>query len=323
MKRQSINFVQIGTLLVLVLALGYLAWVGYGAIPQPEPTPTPEPVLVFEGESALALAEKQCDFGPRPTGSAAGWSTGDWIIEQLETAGWSVETDEFEWNGAPVRNIIARAGEGVPILVGAHYDTRLVADQDPDPTLRNVPILGGNDGASGAAVLLELARVLDVEALPNQVWLVFFDAEDNGRIEGWDWALGSTHLAENLETPPAAMILVDMVGDANQSLPYEMNSHPLLREQIWSLAADLGYGDVFIPDPGPALTDDHLPFAQRGVPAVDIIDFDYPFWHTTSDTCDKLSADSLARVGRVLEVYLEQGKLQEILPQLDETRHVE
>lgn len=316
MKRRSINFVQAGTMLVLLIALGYLAWIGYGALPQPEPTPTPEPVLVFEGESALALAEKQCDFGPRPTGSAAGWRTGDWVIEQLEAAGWSVETDEFEWNGAPVRNIIARAGEGDPILVGAHYDTRLVADQDPDPTLRGVPILGGNDGASGAAVLLELARVLDVEKLPNEVWLAFFDAEDNGRIEGWDWALGSTHLAESLETLPDAMILVDMVGDANQSLPYEMNSHPLLREQLWSLAAELGYSDTFLPEPGPALTDDHLPFARRGVPAVDIIDFDYPFWHTTSDTCDKLSAESLARVGRVLEVYLEEGKLEEILPQL-------
>jgi hypothetical protein len=315
-RRKSLNFVQIGTLLILVLALGYLAWVGYGALPKPEPTPTPEPVLVFEGSAALVLAEAQCDFGPRPTGSPAGWSTGDWIIEQLETAGWQVETDEFDWNGAPVRNIIAKAGEGTPILVGAHYDTRMIADQDPDPTLRGVPILGGNDGASGVAVLLELARVLDVNDLPNQVWLTFFDAEDNGQIEGWDWALGSTHLAENLETLPAAMILADMVGDADQSLPYEINSHPLLREQLWNLAADLGYGDTFIPEPGPALTDDHLPFARRGVPAVDIIDFDYPFWHTTSDTCGKLSAESLERVGRLLEAYLEQGKLQEILPQL-------
>ena len=314
MKRRAINFVQIGTLLILVLALAYLGWVGYGALP--DPSPTPEPVLVFDGSAALALAETQCDFGPRPTGSSAGWDTGDWIIAHLAEAGWEVETDEFEWNGAPVRNIIARAGEGVPILIGAHYDTRLIADQDPDPTLRNVPVLGGNDGASGVAVLMELIRVLDTEKLSNQVWLTFFDAEDNGRIEGWDWALGSTHLAENLPELPVAMILVDMVGDAEQLIPYENNSNPLLREQLWSLADELGYGDVFVPESGAAITDDHLAFIQNGVPAVDIIDFDYPYWHTTSDTCEKLSPESLERVGRLLEVYLEQGHLQEILPQL-------
>lgn len=314
MKRGGINFVQIGTLLILLLALVYLAWIGYGALP--ESSPTPEPAFVFDGDIALALAETQCDFGPRPTGSTAGWDTGDWIITRLEEAGWEVETDEFEWGGIPVRNIIAKAGEGTPILVGAHYDTRLFADQDPDPTLRNVPVLGGNDGASGVAVLLELVRVLNTEDMTNQIWLTFFDAEDNGQIEGWEWAIGSTHLAENLQELPAAMILVDMVGDAEQYLPYEMNSHPLLKEQLWNLADELGYGDFFVPESGNVITDDHLAFIQKGVPAVDIIDFDYPYWHTTSDTCEKLSANSLERVGRLLEVYLEQGHLQSILPQL-------
>ncbi len=314
MKRDAINYLQIGTLLILVLALGYLGWIGLGALP--EPTPTPEPVLIFDGSAALILAETQCEFGPRSTGSSGGWDTGDWILEQLEEAGWEAETDEFEWDGVPVRNIIARAGSGTPIMLGAHYDTRLIADQDPDPNLRNVPVLGGNDGASGVSVLLELVRVLDVETLSNEVWITFFDAEDNGQIEGWDWALGSTHLAENLQELPAAMILIDMVGDADQRIPYEINSNPLLQEQLWRLADELGYGDVFVAEPGTAIIDDHLAFIRNGVPAVDIIDFDYPYWHTTSDTCDKLSAASLERVGRLLEAYLEQGQLQEILPQL-------
>ncbi len=320
MKRNSINFVQAGVLLILVVALAYLGWLGYGALP--EPAPTPEPKLIFDGNSALALAETQCDFGPRPSGSATGWDTGDWIIAQLQEAGWQVETDEFVWNGVTARNIIARAGEGPPIMLGAHYDTRLIADKDPDPNLRNVPVLGGNDGASGVAVLLELARVLNTGDLTNEVWLTFFDAEDNGRIEGWDWAVGSTHLAENLQALPAAMILVDMVGDADQRFPYETNSDPLLREQIWGLADELGYGDVFVAEPGTAIIDDHLAFIAKGVPAVDIIDFDYPYWHTTSDTCEKLSADSLERVGRLLEVYLEEGKLQVLLPQLQEQDQV-
>ncbi len=299
---------QVITLLIFVLALSYLGWVGYGALPQPTPTPTPAPV--FSGAGALALAQAQCDFGPRPTGSPANRRTGDWIIAQLEAQGWRVETHEFLWNGTPVRNILAQshpsAGDDF-ILVGAHYDTRLIADQDPDPARRGEPILGGNDGASGVAVLLELARVLDKDRLPRPVWLAFFDAEDNGRIPGWDWIIGSTRLAETMEVLPAAMILVDMVGDADQRFLLEGNSDPELARTIWELAARLGYGDVFVPEPGPTVIDDHIGFIRRGVPSVDIIDFEYPYWHTTADTCDKLSAISLERVGRVLETYLERS----------------
>ena len=309
MKRLS--FATAGVILTFVGALAYLGWLGYGALPKP-PTPTPVPRLVFSGAEALARAQEQCAFGPRPVGSEAGRKTGDWIIEQLEKAGWQVETDEFEHEGVMVRNIIAKGGQGPAIMVGAHYDTRPIADQDPDPALRSVPILGANDGASGVAVLLELARTLERDLLPNEVWLTFFDAEDMGRIPGWDWAVGSTHLAETMEPLPAAMFLADMVGDADQRFPYELNSDPLLRSHLWSVARNLGYGDVFVRESGPVITDDHIPFLRQGAPAVDIIDFDYPYWHTTADTCDKLSADSLERVGRVLEFYLEEGKLQEL-----------
>ncbi|MCS7040161.1 MAG: M28 family peptidase [Caldilineales bacterium] len=305
-RLRHLRLAQVLTLAFFALALSYLGWLGYGALPQPTPTPTPAPV--FSGQRALALAQAQCDFGPRPTGSPANRRTGDWIITQLEAQGWQVETHEFVWNGTPVRNILAKTGPIIPgaaILVGAHYDTRPIADQDPDPARREEPILGGNDGASGVAVLLELARVLDKDRLNRPVWLAFFDAEDNGRIPGWDWIIGSTRLAEEMDELPAAMILVDMVGDADQRFPIEGNSDPQLARTLWELAADLGYGDVFVLEPGPTLIDDHVPFIRRGVPSVDIIDFDYPYWHTTADTCDKLSAISLERVGRVLEAYLE------------------
>jgi Zn-dependent M28 family amino/carboxypeptidase len=101
------------------------------------------------------------------------------------------------------------------------------------------------------------------------------------------------------------MILVDMVGDADQQFYYEGNSDPALREELWQIAADLGYGETFIPEHRWTMIDDHVPFARRGIPAVDIIDFDYPYWHTTQDTCDKVSAQSLERVGRVVEQYVE------------------
>ena len=157
------------------------------------------------------------------------------------------------------------------------------------------------------AALLELARVLDLKRSPYRIRLAFFDAEDNGRLDGWEYIVGSTYMARNLseEDRPALLILLDMMGDADQQLYWERNSDPDLRRELWDLAGALGYGDVFIPEERWAILDDHVPFIQAGIPAVDIIDFDYPYWHTTQDTCDKLSPESLERVGRTVEVFLE------------------
>lgn len=318
---RSVRPAQILTMAVFALALVYLGWLGYGALPALLPTPTPTPIPEFEGENALALAQVQCDFGPRPSGSPANRRTGDWIADELEAQGWAVEAHEFLWNGVPVRNLIAKAGpRGHPagnVMVGAHYDTRLVADQDPDPGRRQEAVLGGNDAASGVAVLLEMARVLDKDKLPAEVWLTFFDAEDNGNLAGWEeWTIGSTRLAEDMAAAgnlPAAMILIDMIGDTDQRIPFEGNSDPALSQAIWGLAAEMGYGDSFPQTPGPTMIDDHIGFISQGVPSVDLIDFDYPYWHTTADTCDKLSAESLERVGRVLVRLLEEGRVQDVL----------
>jgi Zn-dependent M28 family amino/carboxypeptidase len=259
--------------------------------------------LIFDGAQAYARVVAQCDLGFRPTGSEAGWATGDYIIAQLEAQGWAVHTEEFTYRDTPVRNIVGRMGEGKgPVIVlGAHYDTRRSADQED----ASAPVMGANDGASGVAVLLELARTLDLDRLQNEIWLAFFDAEDNGQLDGWEWCVGSTYMAEHLEIQPAAVVVVDMVGDADQQLYWELNSNPALQAQLWQIAATLGYTETFVPEYRWAIYDDHIPFAQRGIPAVDIIDFDYPYWHTTQDTPDKVSAESLERVGRVLEVWLE------------------
>ncbi len=255
----------------------------------------------FSGEQAYAHVLEQCALGPRPTGSPAVRAAGDAIIAHLERWGWAVETQEFTYRDTPVRNIIGRAGEGPVVIVGAHYDTRRAADQE-DPTQ---PVLGANDGASGTAVLMELARVLEKDRLRHQVWLVFFDAEDNGGLDGWEWCVGSSHMAANLTVRPEAMILVDMVGDADQQFYFEHNSDPALQRELWEVAATLGYTPTFVSEYRWAVYDDHVPFARRGIPAVDIIDLDYPYWHTTRDTPDKVSPASLERVGRVLEVWLE------------------
>ncbi|MDY7080065.1 MAG: M28 family peptidase [Chloroflexota bacterium] len=283
-----------GVIAILLLALLLTAC----SAPEPEP-------LVFDGEAAYAHVLAQCDLGFRPTGSEAGWATGDYIISYLEEQGWTVETEEFIYRETPVRNVIGRLGEGPVILLGAHYDTRRVADQEDF----SVPVMGANDGASGVAVLLELARTLDRDKLQNEVWLAFFDAEDNGRLDGWEWCVGSSYMAAHLEVTPEAVIVVDMIGDADQQLYWERNSDPALQTELWEIAATLGYTDTFISEYRLAIYDDHVPFAQRGIPAVDIIDFDYPYWHTTRDTPDKVSAGSLERVGRVVEVWVETRRI--------------
>lgn len=256
---------------------------------------------VFDGQRAHQYALDQCAIGPRPVGSEAGWATGDYIISQLKESGWEIETQEFEYRGVPVRNIVGKFGRGPVVILGAHYDTRPVADRDPEHF--DEPIIGGNDGASGVAVLLELAAALPTHEVENEVWLAFFDAEDRGRLEGWPWAVGSSYMAERLTVEPEYVIVVDMVGDTKQELYYERNSDIALRERLWGIAAELGY-EQFIPQERYRIIDDHLPFAQRGIPAVDIIDFDYPYWHTIEDTCDKISPESLERVGRVVQDLL-------------------
>ena len=270
---------------------------------QAPPSPVPETgSLDSDGEMAFQHAVRQMDFGARPTGSAACRATGDYIIAQLEAMGWEVEEQNFEYLGTPVRNIIGRAGEGPVVIIGAHYDTRRRADLDPqDPS---APVPGANDGASGVAVLLELARILDKGELTQQVWLTFFDAEDNGHLDGWDWIVGSSYMAEHLTITPKYVIIVDMIGDADQQIYRERNSDPGLSDKLWNIAAELGYGDQFVNEVRHSIIDDHTPFVQRGITAVDIIDFDYPYWHTSADTLDKISPLSLERVGRVLETLL-------------------
>lgn len=267
-------------------------------------SPLPAPDLHFSGERALQHVQAQMQNVPRSTGTPGWQRTGDYIVEQIRAAGWTVEEQRFPYNGISVRNIIAKRGTGPLLILGAHYDTRIYADQDPDPAHHKDPVPGANDGASGVAVLLELAQHINTDQLGREVWLTFFDAEDNGDIAGWDWILGSSYQARNLPRQPEAMVLLDMIGDADQQIYYEQNSNRALREGIWNTAAELGYRQ-FVPQEKYSMLDDHTPFLQRGIPAVDLIDFDYPPWHTVSDTTDKVSAASLESVGRTLERWLQ------------------
>lgn len=289
--------------------LALFALAACGTPPAPVPTATPAPVN-FDGARAYEAVLRQVAFGPRPAGSQALAATRSYIMGELARLGWATEDQEFVYKGVSLHNIVARRGQGAGpvVILGAHYDTRLRADRDPvDPSQ---PVLGANDGASGTAVLLELARSLDMRYIPYEVWLAFFDAEDNGDLDGWEWLVGSTYMAEHLTITPAFVVVVDMVGDRDQQLYLEQNSTPAVRDAIWATAAQLGYGGYFISQPKWAMIDDHTPFLRRGFAAVDVIDFDYAAWHTGADTADKVGAASLERVGRALETYLETNDAQ-------------
>ncbi|MGZ9165815.1 MAG: M28 family peptidase [Anaerolineales bacterium] len=275
-------------------------WYIYSRLLQPETGP-----LTFNGQRAYADVETQVAFGPRLPGSEGHAMIREWMREELVAASWQVEVQESEALGHPIQNIVAkRSAEAPQIIIGAHYDSRIFADQDPDPSQHTNPVPGANDGASGVAVLLELARTLPEDTQP--IWLVFFDAEDNGNIEGWDWILGSREFVRNNPVQPRAVIIVDMIGDADLNIYKERNSDPALTDEVWETAKRLGYENKFIPEYRHSMLDDHTPFLQAGMPAIDIIDFDYPYWHTTQDTPDKVSAESLLAVGETLRVWVMQ-----------------
>lgn len=272
------------------------------------PSATPAPL--FDGARAYAWVTRQVAHGPRITGTAGNRALGDEILAELAAQGWRAQAQDFSYKNTPARNLIAtktnpRSKEWVAL--GAHYDTRKRADQDPAHPDQPVP--GANDAASGAAVLLELARVLDVNAAGKNIALVFFDAEDNGDLDGWDWIIGSeyfaAHLSQTLPVTPSAVVVLDMIGDKDLNIFYEKNSDPALSAEIWGVAQRLGFAGQFIPSAKWSMEDDHTPFLRRGIRAVDVIDFDYPDWHRVSDTPDKVSADSLFRVGRTMQAWLE------------------
>lgn len=281
--------------------------------PSPSPTSTMTPSqtptaaispLVFDPRRAYQDVEYQLSFGPRTPGSPAHDQFVAWAVQEFKQNNWDVEAQEGSLLGHPIQNIIAKRGSGTPwVILGAHYDSRLAADRDPDPEKQTQAVPGANDGASGVAVLLELARVLP-EDMNSQVWLVLFDAEDQGRFEDWDWILGSRIFVNYLEGMPDAVVIVDMVGDTHLALYYEQNSDVELSKQIWEIGIRSGYGENFIPEPGPSMLDDHTPFVEKGIPAVDIIDFDYPYWHTSQDTADKVAEKSLEVVGVTLQNWL-------------------
>lgn len=264
----------------------------------------------------------QCRFGPRMPGSEAHRECFNYLEDELKK--WTstvhaqpfMAVDPIAKTTFSLKNIVAEfwGDRTRRVLLCAHWDSRPWADQDPDPNRRDEPVPGANDGASGVAVLLEVARCLTHEDPGIGVDIVLFDGEDMGREGHLDeYCLGSQWYAQNISYPlPEAAILLDMVGDADLYIPQEIYSKmaaPGLSDEIYALAAELGE-NVFDARTGQAVYDDHVHLLQSGIEAVNLIDFDYAYWHTVEDIPENCSPESLGSVGRVVLawIYLRAGR---------------
>ena len=276
----------------------------------------------FDKGNAFRYLVEQCEFGPRNPGSNGYKQCLDYLQKTLVGFADTVLLQPFvlddlvDEKSYDLTNIIARfkVNEPEQLLIGAHWDTRPWADEDPVPEKRNDPIIGANDGASGVAVILELARILNASPPPIGITLVLFDGEDMGRPgTPKSYAQGSLAFAKDLpiEKPDEAIIL-DMIGDAELHIPIERYSYQQNRQlvkKLWSLAKGLSL-DAFESRIEYSIYDDHVPlWAEAKIPAVDIIDFNYPnsytnYWHTTQDLPEHCSAESLGQVGTLLVHYI-------------------
>ncbi|MCI0660960.1 MAG: M28 family peptidase [Acidobacteria bacterium] len=279
----------------------------------------------FDGARAFAHVKAQVDLGPRPAGTAALEKTRQYILRELNSYGLKTTLDQFTpltpKGKLKMANIIAELPGESPeiIIIASHYDTKLFTD---------FTFLGANDAGSSTGALLEIARVM-AAARPEKTrftyQFVFFDGEEaicrewSQCLNGKDNTYGSRYMVERLKSTKQlhlyqAMILLDMVGDKNLEILKEDESSSWLVEAIWGTARRLGFTKQF-PNRSHSITDDHIHFLEAGIPAIDLIDFDYgddqrDFWHTKEDTLDKLSPQSLKIVGDVVILSLPDIELQ-------------
>ena len=289
-----------------------------------------KPCPEFVADSAFLYIEEQCNFGPRLLGTEEADLCAEWIKSQFERFGCAVsehKTQVTVWDGTrmPCRNIIASANTQAHhrIMLCAHWDTRPWADNDPNESNHRTPVLGANDGASGVAVMMEIARLIQQHPMPNLgVDFICFDAEDMGTPEWADvqdneqdtWCLGSKAWAEEVARTgynPQYGILLDMVGGRGATFSREQVSVYFANHvvnKVWTLASKLGYGQFFPNRDGGSLVDDHVnvnTIAQ--IPCIDIVPYFSdgpssfgPTWHTVNDTPENIDKNVLKAVGQTV-----------------------
>ena len=285
-------------------------------------------VPAFSADSAYAYIARQLEFGARVPGSAAQDSCAAWLHHTLERHGASVHeqrTTVTAYDGTllPCINLVGSYNPGAThrVLLMSHWDSRPVADEDPNPALRSQPVPAANDGASGVGVLLEIARQASLQLPQTGIDILLSDVEDYGPSDSWTgehreewWGLGTQAWCRqpHVEGYTATYgILLDMVGAADATFYREYYSERYAGDvvrMVWKTAARLGYGRLFVDADGGGITDDHT-FVNRmaGIPTIDIIDTRphqsgsfFPYWHTTGDDLSQISRETLQKVGDVL-----------------------
>lgn len=301
------------------------------------PTENAVQVPRFDRDTAYQFIKEQLEFGPRPVNSEAHRQMQEWLVKQMRSFGATVIEQSFEakaYTGETLQatNVIARYNPGTPnrILLAAHWDTRPVADSPINTERRDEPILGADDGASGVAVLMEVARQLQANPIDLGVDIIFFDAEDYGqskeeyaneeeqRASVFSYGLGAQHWSRNKHTGSSYQygILLDMVGARNAYFPKEEYSRYYAGEvvdKVWKLAQSMGYSNYFVDAEAGGVTDDHF-FVNSiaNIPMIDIINLPpdsenksfADHWHTHNDNLEVIDKRTLRAVGQVLLAVL-------------------
>lgn len=315
-------------LLALAVLIAIATACSAGSSTTQEATTTPQsnqlPQVQFMADSAYKYIQAQLDFGPRVPGTKAHNRCADYLVETLHSYGadtvlqQKTTVEAFNGDKLPINNIMARYNVSAPkrLLLVAHWDTRPWADAETDASKHSKPIPGANDGGSGVAVLLEIARNLGLNAPSVGVDMLFTDAEDYGNTGGDDnsWCLGTQYWVENMPYTPATMpvlgILLDIVGGIDAKFYREYFSEyyaPQVNDIIWAEAASAGFGNKFPNERRGAVTDDHVYINQAGIPCIDIIECANPAtgsfpptWHTLDDDINSIDRNSLKAVGQVV-----------------------
>ena len=310
MQRFRTYSIEIVLIVVLAMAVGFFGYLGYGlAIADTSKRQ-------FSGDQAMLYVQKQLDFGSRVTGSPESQASVDWIVDELTSKGWDVVIQPFRTsNDVAAQNLIAispgAADDAPVILLGAHFDSRIQTDDTAAQNDTPLPSPGANNGGSGTAILLELARTLDTREPKQRVCLGFFDGSANAGIDDWQPAEGSNYVVQNLDADvprcasPSAIITMDMVGSATQ-LSIEQRSSIGLVNGVRQAATELEIDDLLFNIPILAADGDHLPFVAAGIPVLHIMDATYLQRTTSEDTIEQIKPTNLQRLGRTLKLFLEQ-----------------
>ncbi|MBL1215386.1 MAG: M28 family peptidase [Ignavibacteriae bacterium] len=275
---------------------------------------------IFDADNAFAMIKKQTDFGPRNPNSEGHKNTLAFLSSKLNQYADEVILQNFEYPGydgekLSLTNIIGKFNPEKEnrILLCAHWDTRPWADEEKDPQMQSIPIIGANDGASGVAVLLETARIISENKLNYGLDIIFFDGEDYGKANDLlNFCLGSKYFSASVKQndKPIFAILLDLVGDKNAQFKKELYSvqyAPDIVELVWNTAKFVNAAK-FINTVGNPIYDDHVPLNSSGIKSINIVDVDYVghnttnrnYWHTHADSIDKIGIETLQQVGNVI-----------------------